>query len=107
MHYWSTFLYIIGAHFYILLLAAGEAASLIAEDLLVTMYFPLGGIYCDHDGPCLPPGGTPCHDTPPLYPTDGDDGPFPLRIQPRLSPRSQQGFMCILFFISMHFEPTV
>jgi len=34
MHYWSTFLYIIGAHFYTLLLAAGDAASLIAEDLL-------------------------------------------------------------------------
>jgi len=38
MHYWSTFLYIIGAHFYTLLLAAGDAASLIAKDLLVAMY---------------------------------------------------------------------
>jgi hypothetical protein len=53
------------------------------------------------------PGGAPCHDASPLYPTDGDDGPFPLRIQPRLSSGSQQGFMCILFFIFMHLEPTV
>jgi hypothetical protein len=38
MHYRSTFLYIIGAHFYTLLLAAGDAASLFAEDPLVAMY---------------------------------------------------------------------
>ena len=78
MHYWSTFLYIIGAHFYTLLSAAGDAALLIAEGLLVTMYCPLGGIYSDRDGPCLPPGGAPCHDAPPLSLTEGDNDPFPL-----------------------------
>ena len=60
MHYWSTFLYIIGAHFYTLLSAAGDAALLIAEGLLVTMYCPLDGINSDCDGPCLPLGDTPC-----------------------------------------------
>jgi cytosine/uracil/thiamine/allantoin permease len=34
MHYWNTFLYIVGTYIYILLLVAGDAASLIAEDLL-------------------------------------------------------------------------
>jgi hypothetical protein len=34
MYYWNTFLYIIGTYFYTLLLAVGDAASLIAEDLL-------------------------------------------------------------------------
>ena len=84
IHCWNKFLCIIGAHFYTLLLAAGDAASQIAEDLLVAMYCPLGGIYSDRDGPCLPPGGGPCHDAPPLSLTDGDNGPFPLRIQPRI-----------------------
>ena len=98
MHCWSTFLYIIGAHFYTLLLAVGDAASLIAEDLLVAMYYPLGGIYSDRDGPCLPPGGIPSRDGPPLSLTDGDDGPFPLRIQPRLSPGSQQGLCAFIFY---------
>jgi hypothetical protein len=64
MHYWSTFLYIIGAHFYILLLVAGEAASLIVEDLLVAMYCPLGGIY-----PAVPPATTPLPSTLPMVTT--------------------------------------
>ena len=98
MHYWSTFLYIIGAYFYTLLLAAGDTASLIAEDLLVAMYCPLGVIYSNHDGPCLPPRGSVCHGAPPLSLTDGENGPFPLRIQPRLSPGSQQG-LCAFYFL--------
>jgi hypothetical protein len=36
MHYQSTFLYIVGTYFYTLLLAAGDVASLLAEDLLTS-----------------------------------------------------------------------
>jgi len=73
MHYWSTFLYIIETHFYTLLLAAGDAASLIAEDLLVAMYCPLSGIYSDRDGPCFhpttPPAMTPLPSPSPMAKT--------------------------------------
>jgi hypothetical protein len=56
MQYRSIFLYIIQAHFYTLLLAGGDAASLIAVDLLVAMYVQIARYGCAMNflsRPCL------------------------------------------------------
>jgi hypothetical protein len=107
LHYWSTFIYIIGAHFYTLLLAIGEAASLIAEDLLVALYCPPATstvtVTAPAFHPVAPPAMTPLPSTLPMATT------APSSCGSNLAFRlGRSKVLCTFyFFISMRLEPTV
>ena len=103
--YSCFFLYIVGTNFY----ALSEHISIHYcwlqlmrhHKLLKISWWPCTALSAASTVTATAPAfhpAPPCHDAPPLSLTDGDNGPLPLRIQPRLSPGSQQG-LCAFYFL--------